>query len=310
MTCCAHKKLVIINDDIISDSYFVSNTIYVIVGEVRVMPKITLHVECGTNIYITNGIFEGKNNNFLKSKLIFETGSKLFAGDIYFSACDFNYVPVKLADNGGVFFLGSSSKAQKDFVSSDFSTIASFFSANLISLSYLGGKDAPEVNSETNPGTNTNTNTKNDNLDDYDAISIVGVNNNEWAIKKVYSEYSGDDGFDVENSSISLESVEILNPTEDGLNITSSRVNILNKLVANVALNVFMDRDIFDLEIDDGPTFIRLEKGCFVDIEGIFGDELTLVSDDLPQPCCSKPYKFVGFSQLGQTYIYRGNFVL
>lgn len=101
----------------------------------------------------------------------------------------------------------------------------------------------------------------------------------------------------------------MIDPTEDGLNITSSRVNILNKLVANVALNQFFDRDIFDLEIDDGPSFIRLEKGCFVNIEGIFGDQLTLVSDDLPQPDLGV-YKFVGISNQGQTYIYRGNFNL
>jgi hypothetical protein len=165
MSCPFDKKIEVITNDIEIDSCFKSNIIYVIVGEIRVLPKITIKVECGTHIYLANGVYNGKNNNPVKSKLIFETGSKLFASKIYFSACDNFLIPVKLADNGGVFFLGSSSKAEKDFVSSDFSTESSFFSAELISLSYLGGKDPSNTN---------------DNLDDYDAISIVGVNNNEW----------------------------------------------------------------------------------------------------------------------------------
>lgn len=291
---CCKKNIQIINSDIIHDAHFNSDTIYVIVGEVRIQPGITLCVETDTEIYLTNGSTLTQQNTLTRTKLIFETGSRLLASNIHFKACGIDYIPENKANNGGIFFLGSSSIADKDFVQSNFSTLESYFSANYLYLSYLGGIDDP--------------NTSNDVLDDYDAISIVGVNNNEWAIKNVYSEYSGDDGFDVENSSISLDSVIVRLPTEDGLNITSSRVNILKNLSINMTITEVFDRDIFDLEIDDGPSFVRLAPNCTVKIDGIFGDQLTLVSDDLPQPQGDQPYVFDGVLTNGQTYIYRGNF--
>jgi hypothetical protein len=300
-SCCKKKKLEIITEDIYLDAKFCSDTIYVIIGEVRILPMVSLHVEPNTQIYITNGTFTNSLNNPTKSKLIFETGSKLYGTTIYFKACGNDYLPENLADNGGIFFLGSSSKAEKDLVSVNFNINQSSFNAEFISLSYLGGKD--------NMNDNDNL-IKSDKLDDYDAISIVGVNNNEWSIKNVYSEHSGDDGFDVENSSIELDSVEVKLPSEDGLNITSSRVNILKNLTINMEITEVFDRNIFDLEIDDGPSFVRLEKGCGVKIDGIFGDQLTLVSGDLPQPDGDKPYLYDGILLSGQTYVYRGNFTL
>ena len=290
------KKIEIIKDDIYLDAKFNSNTIYVIIGEIRILPKVSLFVESNTNIYITNGKFIDKTGKLTRSKLIFETGSKLYASDIYLRACGTNFIPENIANNGGIFFVGSSSNADKDFVQSNFSTNESSFNANFLSLSYLGGKDDP--------------NTESDILDDYDAISIIGVNNNEWEIKNIYSEYSGDDGFDIENSSITLDSLYVKIPYEDGLNITSSRVNILKSLTVNMTINEIFDRDIFDLEIDDGPSFVRIAPNSFVKIDGIFGDQLSLVSNELPQPDGDKPYFYEGLLFTGQTYIYRGKFNL
>lgn len=51
-----------------------------------------------------------------------------------------------------------------------------------------------------------------------------------------------------------------------------------------MTINEIFDRDIFDLETDDGPAFLRIAQNCLVNIDGIFGDQLTLISDDLPQP--------------------------
>ncbi len=289
---CHKKKLEVITEDIFINAKFTSDTVYVIVGEVRILGGVCLEVENNTEIYITNGIFFNKQNQPVKSKLIFDVGSKLYGDNIFFKACGTNYLAEDIANNGGLFFLGSSSQADTDFVSSNFSVIGSSFNAEFISLSYLGGKD-------------DTTNKSSEDLDDYNAISIIGVNNNEWAIKNVYSEFSGDDGFDVENSSIELNTIRVKLPTEDGLNITSSRVNILDSLSVNMEITQVFDRDIFDLEIDDGTSFIRLAHGCKVQIDGIFGDQLTLVSDDLPQPDGDKPYVFNGKILKGQTYIYR-----
>lgn len=319
--CCKSKKIEVICEDIYLDATFYSNTIYIIIGEVRVLSGVVLNVEENTEIYITNGAFMNNNGELVRSKLIFETGSKLFGTIINFRACDNNYIPVQEANNGGLYFLGSSSNAEKDFVSSSFSTKISNFNANYIFLSYLGGKDEPIIKNSIKRNkfyniknlentVNIENQYINQDLDDYDAISIIGVNNNEWGIKNVYSEYSGDDGFDVTNSSIELDSVVVKLPNEDGLNITSSRVNILQNLTVNMTITEVFDRDIFDLETNDGPSFIRLSPDCTVKIDGIFGDQLTLVSDDLPQPEGDKPYIFEGILKNCQTYIYSGQFQL
>ena len=66
------------------------------------------------------------------------------------------------------------------------------------------------------------------------------------------------------------------------------------------------DRDLFDLEVDDGPSYVTLAKGCEVELSGIFGDELKLRSSDLPHPdpCNCKIYNFKGASRRNATSIY------
>jgi hypothetical protein len=68
--------------------------------------------------------------------------------------------------------------------------------------------------------------------------------------------------------------------------------------------SVRKDRDIFDLEPDEGQAYVRLGQYCNVNISGIFGDQLKLVSNDLPQPDVDKYYIFNGKSDNGQTYVY------
>ena len=294
---------IIITENIDKDTKFFCENTYIIYGEIRVLEGVTLIIEDDTNILITNGqITTPKGNKTGKSCLIFETGSTLYAERIYLHACNSFSCPTYKANNGGIIFLGSSSIAEKDLVPVTFSTKRSNFNATLIYTSYLGAKD--KVNIE-----------KNINIDDYDAISVIGVNNNEWNIKNIYSEYSGDDGFDVENSDITLQNITIKIPNEDGINITSSRVNVIESLNINMTINQTFDRDIFDLETDDGPSFIRIAQNCLVNIDGIFGDQLTLVSDDLPQPIITPngkelPYNFNGYTVNGQSYVYSGFFSL
>jgi hypothetical protein len=245
-----------------------------------------------------------------KSCLIFETGSTLYAERVYFQACNSFLIPAWKADNGGVVFLGSSSIAEKDSIPMTFSTKRSNFNATLIYASYLGAADKPSLVKDP-----VKDSVKDSVIDDYDAISVIGVNNNEWNIKNIYSEYSGDDGFDVENSDITCLNITVKIPNEDGINITSSRVNVIESLIINMTINETFDRDIFDLETDDGPAFIRIAQNCLVKIDGIFGDQLTLISDDLPQPVITPegkelPYNFNGYTVIGQSYVYSGFFSL
>ena len=298
---------IIISENIDEDTKFFYENTYVIRGRIRVLEGVTLIIEDNTKIYITNGnATTPEGNKTGKSCLIFETGSTLYAERIYFQACNKYLSPIYIADNGGIVFLGSSSIAEKDLVPVTFSTKKSNFNATLIYASYLGAKDKVSLKKD-NDNENEN--------DDFDAISVIGVNNNEWNIKDIYSEFSGDDGFDIENSDITLQNITVKKPNEDGINITSSRVNVIESLNINMTINKIFDRDIFDLETDDGPAFISIAQNCLVNIDGIFGDQLTLVSDDLPQPIITPagkelPYKFKGYTVNGQSYVYSGFFSL
>ena len=266
----------LITKDIDSSRTFVKSTTYVIKGIVRVLKNVELIIENGTTILLVNGS--------MRSSLIFNTGSKLVAEHIYFRACDAAYNLVKTANNGGLWFLGSSSNAEKDQITVKYNVTPSSFQAIRIFSAYLGRCDST--------------------TDDIDAISVLGVGSNEWNISSIVSYYSGDDGFDVENSAITLKYLRIVKPKEDGLNITSSRLNILNSLEVDMGKSGKKDRDIFDLEPDEGQTYVRLEEGCDVNISGVFGDQLKLVSSDLPQPNGDKYYAFNGKLVNGQTYVY------
>ncbi len=272
----------LITKNIDSSRTFLKNTTYVIRGMVRVLKNVQLTIENGTTILLENGP--------MRSSLIFDTGSQLVAQHVYFRACDSNYKLVKYANNGGVWFIGSSSNAEKDKITVKYAVTPSNFKATRIFAAYLGRCDPKGGDSST--------------TDDIDAISVLGVGSNEWDISSIVSYYSGDDGFDVENSVITLKYLRVIKPKEDGLNITSSRVNILNSLDIDMGTSKVKDRDIFDLEPDEGQAYVRLEEGCDVNISGIFGDQLRLVSSDLPQPDGDKYYRYNNKLTNGQTYVY------
>jgi len=276
------KRFVLLTKDITSSTTFVKSTTYVIRGMVRVKAGVQLTIENGTTILVVNGPW--------RSSLIFDTGSILVAEHVYFRACDAKYNLVKTANNGGLWFLGSSSNAEKDLITVKYSVTPSRLRATRIFAAYLGRCDPKGGDSPT--------------TDDIDAISVLGVGSNEWNISSVVSYYSGDDGFDVENSDITLKYLRVVKPKEDGLNITSSRVNILNSLDIDMGISKVKDRDIFDLEPDEGQAYVRLAEGCNVNISGIFGDELKLVSSDLPQPDGDKYYRYNAELTNGQTYVY------
>lgn len=278
---------VIINNNITSNTIFSNKNTYFINNEVHVLANITLTIENKTNIFIVNGLIKSPRLNF--NALIFDTGSKLIANQFTVKACNKNFVEEKKADNGGLWFCGSSAKADKDNIYVTYSTNTSSFTANKIYVWYLGHFDKDDKK-----------------VDDVDAISVLGVGSNEWNIKAVYSYYSGDDGFDVEESSITLETLVVIYPTEDALNITSSRVNITKCFEAKTYL--YNDRHLFDLEVDKGPSYVRLAKGCKVCVNGIFGTEVTLVTADMPPVKGNVRYVYSGILTNGQSYIYSTKF--
>ena len=108
----------------------------------------------------------------------------------------------------------------------------------------------------------------------------------------------GEDGIDVTNSHIKLDRLEIRHPVEDGMNISSSRVEIHKSLRLDVTKTSETDRDLFDLETDDGASFVELYSRCWVRLKGVFGDQVVLSSTEMPCPDVSDdnevPYAFEG----------------
>ena len=66
--------------------------------------------------------------------------------------------------------------------------------------------------------------------------------------------------------------------------MSSSRIEIRRSLVLDVPKSRSSDRNLFDLETDDGASYVELPKGCWVRVRGVFGDQLALSSSDMPRP--------------------------
>jgi hypothetical protein len=291
------KNIAVIVQNIKKNTTFKANTIHVIDAEVHVASGITLTIEDRTTILITNGMKE--KSKIRRSALIFDQGSTMVAKRLYIKAADENFKAVKQCDNGGVWFLGNFQDATKDTVSVAVNRKKplSSFNADLIATYYLGRQD---------PLSQTIKQKKISSRDDIDGFSILGVGKNEWNIRAIRSFYSADDGIDITNSHISFNRIEIKNPMEDALNISSSRVEILKSLIVDVTKDQRKDRDIFDFEVDNGSSFVEIYKNCAINICGCFGNQVVLSSIDLPQPNPNPNarYAFKGKSIKRATLVY------
>jgi len=269
------KPIKILPNQISKNKKLTKNNTYIVLGEVQVNKKVKITIEDQTTILLINGFFE--KSCIKRSALIFNQGSKLKAKRVYFQAADKNFKPVKLANNGGIWFIGNYADASKDGISIKINRKKplSYFSADFISTNYLGCTDQHENNETNLNGCIT---------DDIDGFSVLGVGPSEWSIKTIKSHNSADDGIDFTNSHVRIMRLEIKNPTEDAINISSSRVEIHQSLNIEVIQTKVKDRDLFDLETDDGASYLELHQDCKVKILGVFGDELVLSSKEMPVP--------------------------
>jgi hypothetical protein len=264
---------VVIDSDFVRDSTLFRDRSYVIDGEVHVRSGVTLTVEDGATILIRNGLRARRTID--TSALIFDSGSALRAGTVTFSSADETGARVTQPDNGGVFFCGSHRAGTKDGVSSVRRFTSSSFRAERIVLDHVGRPDPREGDGNDND------------RDDIDALSIIGVGQSEWNIKGVESHGSGDDGFDVYNSSISLDTLIITNPTEDGVNLTSSSVTVHCSCDIDMSNSPAADRELFDFEIDNGRCRFILAPHTLVRLSGNWGnlvDDARLRSTEMPRP--------------------------
>ena len=274
-----------------------ARNIYVIDAEVHVTAGVTLTVEDRTTILITNGL--KPKSKIRRSALIFDQGSTLKAKRMYVKAANADFKPVKQSDNGGIWFLGNFQDATKDTISVTVNRKKplSSFKADMIATYYLGRFDPSKENVKTK---------KIASRDDIDGFSILGVGRNEWCVSTIRSFYSADDGLDITNSHVSFNRIEIKNPQEDGLNLSSSRVEVHKSLMLDVTKDSRADRDLFDFEVDDGSTFFEIHRHCAINIRGCFGDQVVLSSIDLPQPNPNPNarYAFKGKSKNRSSLVY------
>jgi len=289
-----NKTIEIISSDILKNKTLSDKKTYVIEGEVRVRKGVKLTIRDKVTILLVNGVFS--KSVVRRSTLIFAQGSTLSAKRVYIKACTVQHKPVKNADNGGVWFLGNYKDASKDKVSvkTNRKIGLSRFTASSVTTHYLGRKDT-YLSAKTGRVLDIG--------DDIDGFSVLGVGPQEWNIASVRTFYSADDGIDVTNSHIKLDRLEIRHPVEDGMNISSSRVEIHKSLLLDVTKTSEADRDLFDLETDDGASFVELYSRCWVRLKGVFGDQVVLSSTEMPRPDVSDdnevPYVFEG--QLKET---------
>ena len=263
----------IITSDIVRDTTWRRGSTYIIDGEIHVRPGVTLTIDDGVTVLVRNGYRPIRT--ITASALIFDSGSKLRAKTATFGSADDQNRQTTTPQNGGVFFLGTSRSCSKDGVTVDTSAAAgrSSFVADLLVFDSLGRSD-PRYGDGGG-------------RDDIDAVSLLGLDSTEWRVKSVRTQNSGDDGFDVTNSSITLDSLTVVNPVEDGLNITSSIIQIRRALTVAMSSSISPDRQLFDLEVDDGSARISIERLAFVDLRGYWGsvfNEVNLSSRDMPTP--------------------------
>jgi hypothetical protein len=293
------EQVATITADIARNTTFRRGTTYVIDGEIHVLRGVTLTIEDGVTVLIRNGY---RVNRLLNANaLIFDSGSALKAATVTFAAADETNRITPFANNGGVFFLGTARSCSKDGVSVNAAMASgrSSFNADMIIASYLGRTDPLGRGGDGHV------------RGDIDAISILGMGQTEWRIKGVRSEYSGDDGFDATKSSITLDRLTVIAPVEDGLNVTSSIVDIRRELVVTMTPSRVPDRELFDLEVDDGPARVIIARLAAVDLRGYWGnvyDEVGLNSPDMPRPPRrggeSQWYVFNGTLRKGPAIVY------
>jgi hypothetical protein len=291
-----------VSADITRNTTFRAGTTYVITTEVHVTEGTTLTIEDGVRVLIRNGTIPGRN--LTAAALIFDSGSRLRAKTVSFAASDAGDRPATQAVNGGVFFCGTFRSASKDGITNraGVGVRSSSFIADRIECSFLGRPDPLAGDDDVTT----------DDRDDFDAISLLGVGPTEWRVREVSSTNSGDDGFDATNSSITLASLTVVNPTEDGLNVTSSLVQVTDNCTVVMSRSTAPDRELFDLETDQGPARIVFKRLAALDLRGYWGDrydEVRLSSSDMPQPNPLRKewYEYVDVLRLGPAVVYSIN---
>lgn len=295
----AVKPIVEVSGSINADMNMTVDNDYMITGEVHVASGVTLTIEDNVNVLIRNGNQKkivGKTFA-KKSGLIFDTGSSLVAGNLFFKACDDVGNIVSSSDNAGVFFMGSSSLWQQGQIVSNFSVKNSSFVAESIHLDYLGRME-PEIN-RLSPI--------------YPALNVIGMNIYEWKVNNVISRNAASYGVRIDRSVVTLKSLEVKNFSKSGLRLFDSRLDVIKNLSINNDISNPRTQ-LFDLgqikRIEKGPSRIRIFPNAIVNVDGLANAWFSVLSEDMPQRkvgVATSEYNFSGVLGSNQSYIYSTN---
>lgn len=274
------------------DTVWTAGNTYIIAQDVLVQPGVTLTVEDNATVLIQNGLIPfSPYSSSLRATLIFKTGSRLVANHLTVSACDALGQVIDKAENGGIVFMGRYRKATKGGLTNDIFQLPSSFEAASITTHYLGSED--KYIYPIRPSRPVYE------ADDWDAYSFMGVGDDEWKIPVVRSYHSGQNGIDALNSFLRVNELEVRESVEDGVNLTSTQMQVASSLTVITPLPIAWDVNLFDFESDFGFSWLKIDSGASVRLFGIFGDQLWLDSPDMPPPpivddryiyeCCDQP---------------------
>lgn len=290
-------KVALVSTDITRDTTWKQGKVYVIEGEVHVRSGVTLTIEDGVTVLIRNGYRVVRTID--TSALVFESGSRMSAKTVYFGAADSLNRKTLMAGNGGVFFCGGTTSGSQDGISSVKQGTKSLFKADRVVANYLGRPDPLGGDGDDND------------RDDIDGVTLIGLGSSEWQVGEVETRFAGDDGIGLTNSTVRMDRLIITYPTEDGINSTSSNLEVRMYSTVVMGLSNEADRELFDLEVDDGPTKVVFSKDCVGDFRGYWGniyDEVRLSSRDMPQPPRkggpSVFYVYYGVMKSGPSFVY------
>jgi hypothetical protein len=263
-----------ISKDIINDTTLKSGYTYVITKYVRVFAKLT--IEDNVNIFILNNAV----TDTIANGLDFLTSSELEAGEVNFFACDNNMEKINFAYNRGLNFYGSAGR-------NAYNAIPSKFIAKKLRLNYLGGFDAKTFK--------------------YDPVYIYGCNEDEWEIKAITSNYSGDEGIVISLSTITLDFISVKYPSTNGISMVNSILKI-NKGLKVINNNNFLFSLSFNQLLAASPLcYIKLPVHTKVYLDGPWGSaaqNIKVVTKSLPTPTNASAYYYNDCTKCGQTYIY------
>ena len=271
-----------ISQNIIDPTTFKSGYVYIITAPITVFSKLT--IEDNVDIYLRNGAANG---------ITFAASSELHAGCVNVYASDDRNVVINVANNGGIVFNGTAGPTTGPLpaLAVAFATTPSNFVAKKLKLNYIGGWVVSATPT--------------------DALTINNCNADEWGIQSVSSAYSGDEGVVVNESTININYLSITNPTNDGLELNDSIVNVYKGLKVQVD-NGRLIQMATNQALDTSPLcYIKLPAHTKVYLDGIWASatgtpavSVKIVSNNLPQPVAGSAYYYKDCTECGQSYIF------